>query len=180
MDLHNDISEIYFTKEQIAEGVQKLAQTLTNDYKDKNPILVCILKGSLVFFADLIRNMDFPLVVDCVKASSYGDLTVSTGKINVKLGLSENIEGRDVILVEDIIDSGLTLNCLRDLLLKNNPNSIKIVTLLNKPARRKIDIAPDYKVFDVDDKFIVGYGLDFAEKYRNLNYIGVLKEELYK
>ena len=165
-------------KNQIEETVLKLGKILTKEYENKRPVVVCILKGSTVFYADLIRKMECDLQFDFIIASSY-EGSESTRVVDIKKDLSNDIAGRDVLLVEDIIDSGNTLNCLKNELLKRNPASLKIVTLLSKKARREADIEADWFGFDIPDEFVVGYGLDYNEKYRNLPYIGVLKREIY-
>ncbi len=178
--MEKDIKRVYISEEQLAEGVEKIARSLSEDYKDKRPLMVCILKGSIVFFSDLIRKMNIELDIDFLKASSYGAQTFSSGVVNIKQDLTADISGRHVVLVEDIIDSGRTLSILKEYFAKRNPASVKICTLLDKPMRRVTALEPDYKAFDIEDEFVVGYGLDFNEKYRNLPYVGILKEEAYK
>lgn len=156
-----------------------LAVALSEDYKDKNPLLIGVLKGAVPFLSDLMKRMTIPLEVDFMAISSYGQSTQSSGVVRIIKDLESSIEGRDLIVVEDIIDSGLTLSYLIDMLDRRNARSIKVVTLLDKPERRTVDLTPDYCGFTVPDEFVVGYGLDYAEKYRNLPYIGVLKPEVY-
>ena len=178
--MENDIKEILISKEALDEKIGELGATLSEEYKEKNPLMVCVLKGAFLFMSDLIRKMDIPLEVDFMAVSSYGASTESSGVVRILKDLDSTIEGRDLIIVEDIIDSGLTLSYLVDLLNRRNVNSIKIVTLLDKPHRRKVDLKPDLSGFVIPDEFVVGYGLDYAEEYRNLPYIGVLKPEVYQ
>ena len=177
--MREDIERVFFSKEQIEEAVERLGRQLTEDYKDKNPLFVGILKGSFVFMADLIKHIDTYCNVDFMAVSSYGSGTTTTGAVEITKDLSYNIEDRHIVIVEDILDSGVTLNYLVSYLNVRKPASIAICTLLDKPARRKTSVTADYVGFDCPDAFIVGYGLDYAERYRNLPYIGVLKEEIY-
>ena len=180
MILDNDIKEVLFTEKDIAKMIERLGREITEDYKDKNLLIVGILKGSVVFMADLMRKIDLPCKIDFMALSSYGDDTRSSGVIRLIKDLSTDISGYDVLVIEDILDSGKTLAHLRELLKLRNPKSFKICTFFDKPERRVIkDLQADYVGSQVPDQFIVGYGLDFAEKYRNLPYIGVLKPELY-
>ncbi|SFJ35907.1 hypoxanthine phosphoribosyltransferase [Thermoflavimicrobium dichotomicum] len=178
--MHQDMEEILISEEQIQKRVKELAAELKKDYADLNPLCICILKGAVPFMADLIRAMDIPLEMDFMAVSSYGASTQSSGVVRIVKDLETSVEGRHVLVVEDIIDSGLTLSHLIELLKARNAKSVKVVTLLDKPERRKINLSPDYSGFTIPNKFIVGYGMDYAEKYRNLPYIGVLKEELYR
>lgn len=175
-----DCERILFTKEQIKDRVKEVAAEITADYKDKKPLLVGILKGSIIFFADLVRELDFPLEIDFMAVSSYGASTESTGQILIKKDLSVDIQGKDVVIVEDIVDSGNTLYNLSAHLSTRGASSVKIAALLNKPSRRKVEIYPDYKCFDIEDNFVVGYGMDYAERYRNLPYIGILRRSVYE
>ena len=177
---HQDVEYIMLTTEQIAEKVKEVASQLDKLYQGRKPVVICILKGSTVFFADLIRNMKTPLTVDFMAISSYGNGTKSTGELTVKKDLSTDIKGRDVLIVEDIIDSGNTLYNLKKLLNSRLPNSVNIVTLLDKPERREVPMEPEYTCFTIEDEFVVGYGLDYAEQYRNLPYVGVLKRSVYE
>ena len=177
---HQDVEYIMLTAEQIAEKVKEVASQLDKLYQGRKPVVICILKGSTVFFADLIRNMKTPLTVDFMAISSYGNGTKSTGELTVKKDLSTDIKGRDVLIVEDIIDSGNTLYNLKKLLNSRLPNSVNIVTLLDKPERREVPMEPEYTCFTIEDEFVVGYGLDYAEQYRNLPYVGVLKRSIYE
>nr|WP_194247022.1 hypoxanthine phosphoribosyltransferase [Brevibacillus borstelensis] len=167
------------TEEQIASKVKELGSILSEEYRDKNPLVICVLKGAVVFMADLLRHMDIPCEMDFMAVSSYGSGTESSGMVKILKDLDTSAEGRHVLVVEDIMDSGLTLSRLMELLRHRQAASVKVVTLLNKPDRRKVDISPDYSGFTIPDEFVVGYGLDFAEKYRNLPFIGVLKPEVY-
>ena len=179
--MYQDMERIFFTKEQIAEAVKKLGQRITEDYAGKAPVMVCILKGASLFFADLIREIDLPLTIDFMVVSSYGGSnTVTSGLVKIIKDLDGDLSGKDVLIVEDILDTGVTLSNLVPMLKMRNPNSVKICTILDKPSRRKADIQPDYEGFQVPDEFVVGYGLDYDEKYRNLPYVGVLKPEVYE
>ena len=175
----DDIAKILVTEEEIKQKVAELGARITQDYRGKNLLMVSVLKGSVIFMADLMRAIDLPCTIDFMCVSSYGSGTKTSGVVKIVKDLDMNLEGYDLLLVEDILDSGKTLFYLREILQKRNPASIRIATLLNKPARREADIVPDYSCFEVPDEFVVGYGLDYAEKYRNLPYIGVLKPEVY-
>ena len=177
--MKEDIKEIYFSAEELAEIVKNLGKQISEDYKDKNLLLVSILKGSVIFMADLMRAITIPCRIDFMSVSSYGSGTKTSGVVKIQKDLDINLEGYDLLIVEDILDSGLTLSYLKKYLMNRNPKSIKICTLLDKPARRKADIKADYFGFDIPDAFVVGYGLDYAERYRNLPFIGVLKPEIY-
>ena len=177
--LEKDIERVLFTEEQLKQRVKELGAQITADYAGKTPLIASVLRGSYVFMADLTRAIDLPLSVDFMAVSSYGAGTVSSGQVQIIKDLSDHIEGKDLIVVEDILDSGNTLYYLLDVLQARKPASIKLCTLLDKPSRRKKPIVADYCGFTIPDAFIVGYGLDFAEKYRNLPYIGVLKPDLY-
>ncbi len=175
----NDMESIMFTKEQLADKVAELGQLITRDYEGKNPLMVAILKGAVVFYADIVRAVDTPAELDFMMVSSYGCGTESSGQIKIKKDLEQDIKGRHVILVEDIIDSGITMHGLMGMLKDRGAASVKLCALMSKPSRRKVEVNIDYCGFEVPDEFLVGYGLDYAEKYRNLPYIGVLKRELY-
>ncbi len=177
--MNEDIERIFFTEDQIQSKVSELGEELTEKYRDKFPIFIGILKGSFMFMADLIRKVDIRCEVDFMSVSSYGSGTTTTGAVRISKDLSRDIEGRHVVLVEDILDSGFTLSYLCSYLKVRKPASVVICTLLDKPARRQTEIKPDYSGFECPDEFIVGYGLDYSEKYRNLPYIGVLKKEIY-
>ncbi|NLL29978.1 MAG: hypoxanthine phosphoribosyltransferase [Clostridiales bacterium] len=175
-----DIKEILITEEVIKEKIKEIGGKISRDYKDKNLLVVGILKGSVVFAADLIKNINIPCEIDFMAVSSYGNSSETSGIVRILKDLDNNIDDKDIIIVEDIIDSGVTLDYLLRYLEARNAKSVKIATLLSKPARRKTEIDVEYLGFEVPDEFIVGYGLDYAEKYRNLPFIGVLKEEVYK
>lgn len=179
MSQRDDILKVLLSEEQLKEKCAEMGAQITRDYAGKNLLLVTVLKGAVVYMADLMRCIDLPCAIDFMVVSSYGSGTKTSGVVKIVKDLDLNLEGYDLLLVEDILDSGRTLYYLREILEKRNPASIRIATLLNKPARREADIAPDYSCFEVPDEFVVGYGLDYAEKYRNLPYIGVLKPEVY-
>lgn len=173
--MQSDIAEVLLTAEEIAAGVARLGGRIAADYEGRTPLLIGVLKGAVVFLADLIRSIPLPLRYDFIAVSSYGAATKATGQVRITKDLDQSIEGQDVLLVEDIVDTGLTLNYLVGNLRARKPRSLKVCTLLDKPSRREVDIQPHYNGFVIPDHFVVGYGLDFADKYRNLNYIGVLK-----
>lgn len=179
MSLHDDVEEILLDTPAIDARVAELGAQLSNDYAGRDPVLVSVLKGSLVFLADLMRAMDLPSSIDLMEVSSYGAGTETSGQVRILKDLSKPIEGRDVIVVEDIIDTGLTLNYLLRYLAERHPASIKVCCLLDKPARRLAEIVIDYRGFTIPDRFVIGYGLDYDERYRNLPYIGVLKPAVY-
>lgn len=180
-NIYNDIDCVLITKQQLEEKVAEIAEMINCEYMEKNPLVVCILKGSVIFFADLCKLINCNMQMDFMVASSYEDSTTGNPVVNIKKDLEYDINGRDVIIIEDIIDSGRTLYALKNKLLERHPASLKIITLLDKPDRRlkNITIVPDFCGFVIPDKFVVGYGLDFAQQYRNMPYIGVLKEEIY-
>jgi len=163
------------SREDIAKRVQELGAEITRDYQDKPLVLVCVLKGSFVFGADLARAIDLPLRIDFLGVRSYGEGTESSGVVQITQDLSRPIEHEDVIIVEDIVDTGLTIAHLMDLLRTRQPHSVKVASLLHKPARARIQVKVDYLGFTIEDKFVVGYGLDFAERHRNLPFIGVVE-----
>ena len=178
-NLEHNIDHILLSEDDIKGIVDRLAAQITKDYENKQLLMVGILKGSMVFMADLMRKVKINTKIDFMSVSSYGSGTTSSGEVRIIMDLKSPVETYDVLLVEDILDSGKTLYYLREILKERNPASIRIATLLNKPARREADIAPDYSCFEVPDEFVVGYGLDYDEKYRNLPYVGVLKPEIY-
>lgn len=178
--MNADIEKVFYSEKDLQDVVRRIGQEISRDYAGKEPLLVGILKGSVVFMTDLMRALDIPCGIDFMVVSSYGSGVKTSGVVQILKDLSQPIEGKDVILVEDILDSGMTLSYVTKILQARNPNSIRVCTLLDKPARRKADIFADYKGFDVPDEFIVGYGLDYAEHYRNLPYIGVLKRSIYE
>ena len=178
--LEKDLEKVLITKEEIQVRCEELGKELTETYKDSNPLVVGVLKGAVPFMADIIRSIDAYLELDFMDVSSYGNATVSSGEVKIVKDLDTNVEGRDLLIVEDIIDSGRTLAYLVDLFKYRKANSVKIVTLLDKPEGRVVDIEADYVGFNVPNEFVVGYGLDYAEAYRNLPYIGVLKPSVYQ
>jgi len=179
--MYQDLEKILVTKEEIAERVAEMGRIITRDYAGKAPVMVCILKGASVFFADLIREIALPLSIEFMAISSYGSATKTTGVVRVLKDLDRDILNRDVIIVEDIVDSGITLSYLRKILLQRGAASLKTVTLLDKPERRQVkDLTVDYACFDIPDAFVVGYGLDYDQKYRNLPDIGVLSPAVYE
>ena len=180
-ELYQDLDRILVTKEEIAAKVREMGEKITRDYAGKEPVIICILKGASIFFADLIREIELPVTTDFMAISSYGSATKTTGVVRVLKDLDRDILGRDVIVVEDIVDSGITLSYLRKILLQRGAASLKIATLLDKPARRKVqDLTVDYVCFDIPDAFVVGYGLDYDQVYRNLPDIGVLSPRVYE
>lgn len=178
MSLKNDISEVVLSEEDIEQIVTRLGETLTKDYEGKTPIMVGLLKGSVLFMGDLIKKIDTHLEIDFMDVSSYVG-TKSTGEVQILKDLSGSVDGRHVVIVEDIIETGTTLNSIIDLIKYRNAASIEIVTLLDKPVNRKLHVDVKYIGTEIPDGFVVGYGLDFDEKYRNLPYIGLLKPEFY-
>jgi hypoxanthine phosphoribosyltransferase len=179
-DLESDIGEVLLTEDQIQARVAELGRQITADSAGRTLTLVSVLKGSLPFMADLMRRIDVPLRIDLMETSSYGGATTeSSGLVRILKDLSSSIEGEDVLIVEDIIDTGLTLNYLVRYLRGKSPASLRIVTLLDKPARRLVEIDVDYVGFTIPDQFVVGYGLDYGDLYRNLRFVGVLKPEVY-
>jgi hypoxanthine phosphoribosyltransferase len=179
-DLVNDVAEVLITEAQVRAKVAEMAAELSRDYADRDLTLVSVLKGSLPFMADLMRALTIPVQIDLMEVSSYGGTSTETsGLVRILKDLSSSVQGRDVVIVEDIIDTGLTLNYLQRYLRGKNPASLRICTLLDKPARRLAPIEIDYRGFTIPDRFVVGYGLDYGEFYRNLPYIGVLKPEVY-
>jgi len=177
--MERDIQEVLISEEEIERHVAAVGEQISRDYADKDPIFVGVLKGCFIFMADLMRHVKVNCAMDFMAVSSYKG-TTSTGAVRITKDLSEIIEGRHLILVEDILDSGVTLNYLKHYLMVRKPASIAVATLMDKPARRKADIHADYSCFEVPDAFVVGYGLDYNERYRNLPYIGVLKPEVYE
>jgi len=175
-----DIKEVLYNEEVIIEKVREMGEKISNDYRGKNLIIVGVLKGSVVFAADLLRNIKIYCEIDFMAVSSYGKSTESTGVVRILKDLDESVEGKDVLIVEDIVDSGVTLGYLLNYFKTRKANSVEIATLLNKSARRKVDVPVKYIGFEVPDEFIVGYGIDYAERYRNLPFIGTLKPEVYE
>ena len=178
--IHPDVDQILYSEDELRSRVKELGCQITADYAGKNPMLISVLRGSYIFMADLTRSINLDLTVDFMVVSSYGAGTVSSGQVEIKKDLSDSIEGRDLIIVEDILDSGNTLYYLMDVLKARKPASIRLCTLLDKPDRRTKSITADYVGFTIPDAFVVGYGLDYDEKYRNLPYVGVLKHSVYE
>ena len=178
-NLYKDLESILYTRQQLAQAVRELGERITRDYQGKRPVLLCILKGASVFFSDLIREIDLPLEVEFVAVSSYGASTKSSGEVRLVKDLDRSILGRDVIIVEDIVDSGMTLTYIKNLLISRGAASLRIAALLDKPARRVAPLSVDYSCFLIPDAFVVGYGLDYNEVYRNLPDIGVLSPSVY-
>lgn len=178
--MQNDMESVLFSEEKLAERTQELADEISKEYKDKNPLMIGILKGAMPFMSDLVKRMDIYLELDFMDVSSYGNATTSSGEVKILKDLDTNVEGRDVIIVEDIIDSGRTLSYITKMFGYRKANSVKIVTLLDKPEGRVVELPVDYVGFLVPNEFVVGYGLDYAERYRNLPYIGILKPEIYR
>lgn len=178
--MHKDCERILFSEEQLRSRVKEVAREVDKLYKDRRPLCVGILKGGIIFYSDFIRHLTAPVELDFMAVSSYGSGTVSSGKLKIKKDLDRDVKGRDVIIVEDIIDSGFTLANLKALFLERGAASVIIVTLLNKKGRREYDIAPDFNCYDIENEFVIGYGLDYNERYRSLPYIGILKREVYE
>ena len=170
--MRNDIESILFSEEQLREKVTELGAAITRDFKGKNPLIVSVLKGSYIFMADLTRAIDTPCNIDFMVVSSYGNGTKTTGEVQIIKDIGYSIDGRDVIVVEDILDSGVTLSYLMKILLARGANSISLCTLLSKPERHKVKVDIDYLGFEIEDRFVVGCGMDYQQKYRNLPYIG--------
>lgn len=179
-DMLNDIDRVLLSKEELDETVKNLGRQITEDYKERNLLLVSVLKGSVVFMADLMRAIDIPCRIDFMSVSSYGSGTKTSGTVRILKDLDIDIEGYDILIVEDILDSGKTLSYISEILLARNPKSIRICTLLDKPDRRQVDLTAEYTGMTIPDEFVVGYGLDYAEKYRNLPFVGVLKPAVYE
>ncbi len=178
--MNKDVERILFSEEDLKTAVKKVGAQITSDYAEKSPLLVGILKGSVTFMADLMREIDLNCDIDFMVAKSYGNAAVSSGNVRIIKDLDTDITGRDIIIIEDILDSARTLYSVRNYLLQKNPASVKICTLLDKQVERSIDLKADYKCFDIENEFVVGYGLDYAESYRCLPYVGVLKREVYE
>ncbi|ENH97638.1 hypoxanthine-guanine phosphoribosyltransferase [Gracilibacillus halophilus YIM-C55.5] len=177
--MHSDIQDVLISTEDIQAKCRELGAQLTDEYEGKFPLAVGVLKGALPFMSDLLRNIHTHLEMDFMDISSYGNEMRSSGEVKIEKDLDTKVEGRDILIVEDIIDSGLTLSYLMDLFKYRKANSIKLVTLLDKPEGRTVDIKADMAGFEVPNEFVVGYGLDYQERYRNLSYIGILKPEVY-
>lgn len=178
--LKDDVAEVLITEEELQAKTSELGRAISVDYQGRDLLAICILRGAVVFLSDLIRHITIPHEMDFMAVSSYGGTrTESSGVVRILMDLATSIEGRDVLIVEDIVDTGLTLNYIIDNLKTRRPASLRTCALLNKQARRQVDVPLDYVGFDIPDKFVIGYGLDYDEKYRNLPFIGVLKPELY-
>ncbi len=180
MNINKDIQEIILSEEQIQKRVCEIADEFKKIYGNEDLVLICILKGSVMFTADLSRKLDDNVRIEFMQVSSYGDGTTSSGNINIIKDLNTSIEGKHAVILEDIIDTGNTLKALKTELLTRNPKSLKLCAFLDKPSRRTADINADYVGFEVEDNFLVGYGLDYSQKYRNLPYIAILKREVYE
>lgn len=175
----DDLSTVLYTDEQIAQRVAELGAKISADYEGKEIVLVGVLNGAVIFLADLVRHITIPVMLDLVAISSYGSYTSTSGVVRIMKDLDESVESKHVLIVEDIIDTGLTLNYLREYLRQHNPASVKVVAMLSKPSRHRVKVKADYLGFEVPDEFVVGYGLDYAQRYRNLPCIGILKPEIY-
>lgn len=168
------IASVLITAEQIAARVAELGQQISTDYQGRSLLVICVLKGSSLFTADLVRHVDLPLTLDFIGTSSYGESTESSGVVRIVKDVEDSLEGKDVLIIEDIVDTGLTLSYLLNTLRLRKPASLKVCALLDKPSRRKVEVPIDYLGFSIEDHFVIGYGLDYASRYRNLGYIGVL------
>lgn len=177
--LYEDLERVLITGSQIKETVERLGAQITRDYQGKSPVMICILKGAVIFFSDLIRNINLPVSLDFMAISSYGSSTKTSGVVRILKDLDHDVVGRDVIVVEDIVDSGLTLSYIQNLLGHRGARSVKIATLLDKPERRRKPLTVDYCCFTIPNEFVVGYGLDYNEKYRNMPDVGVLSPRIY-
>jgi len=177
--MKQDLEKIIISEEELNSKVKELGQRITADFKDENPILICILRGGAIFMSDLIKQIDTPLEIDFMSVSSYGRNSSSSGIVKIRKDIDVDIQNRHVIIVEDIVDTGLTLDYISEYLKNHNPLSVSICALLDKPEAHQLDLKIDYSGFKIGNEFVVGYGLDFAEKYRNLPYIGILKKEIY-
>lgn len=178
--MREDIKEILLDEEALRKKIKEIGQNISRDYDGRDLVLIGVLKGSVMFMSDLLKEITIPCSMDFMAVSSYGNSTTSSGVVRILKDLDFEIENKDVLVVEDIIDSGITLKYLMEYLKGRKANSLEIVCLLDKPERRKVNLEVKYTGFSVPDEFLVGYGLDYAEKYRNLPYIGILKEEVYK
>lgn len=177
--MNKDLDRILLKEEEIAKRIQELGKEISQKYSGKNPVIICILRGAVIFLSDLIRSINIPVEIDFFSLSSYGASTESSGVVKIRKDIDKDIFNRPVIVVEDIIDTGLTLHYIKEYLQNHQPESIEICALLDKPEAHQTDLKVDYTGFEIANEFVVGYGLDYAEKYRNLPYIGVLKKEIY-
>ena len=180
MYIHEDIEKVLISEEELAKKVSELAEKISEDYKGCEVLVVTLLKGGVMFSVDLMRKLSIPVEIDFMSVSSYGSSSKTSGVVKIDKDLDKPISGKHVLLVEDIIDSGLTLNYVKDILLSREPASLKICTILDKPSRRKTQVDVDYTGFEIPDEFVVGYGLDYAQKHRNLPYVGILKRSVYE
>lgn len=177
--LYGDLTRVLISREEIRAAIKELAILLNREYQGKELMCICILKGAVLFFTDLIRELDLPLTIDFMAISSYGNSAKTSGEVRMQKDLDQSVMGKDLLVIEDIVDSGLTLAYIMDVLSKRGARSVKLATLLDKPERRKNDLKVDYSCFTIPNEFVVGYGLDYAEKYRNLPDIGVLDPRIY-
>ncbi len=178
--ISDDLSDIFFSEEKLEETVKRIAKQVDDDYRDRDLVLICVLKGSLMFTSDLMKHITIPCAVDFLAAESYGASTQTSGQVKITKDISMGVKGKDLLIVEDILDSGRTLKKLTEFLWLKEPASIEICTLLDKPERRQVDVNPKYVGSQVQNQFVVGYGLDYDQHYRNLPYIGILKPEKVK
>jgi len=178
--MYEDVSEVLLSEEQIQARIGELAAQISADYRGKDLLLVCVLKGGILFLTDLMRQLDIPHAIDFMAISSYGASTETSGVVRILMDLNTSIEGKNVLIVEDIVDTGHTLDYILRNLSTRRPASLKVCALLNKPSRRVVEVPVHYVGFDIPNKFVIGYGLDFGEKYRNLPFVGVLKPEFYR
>ncbi len=176
---NKDLDHVLITQEQIQEAVAKLGAQLTEEFRDKSPVFVCILKGAALFFSDLLRQVDLPLTIDFMAISSYGNSTKTSGVVRILKDLDHDVLNKDVLVIEDIVDSGLTLSYIKKVLHERGARSVRLATLLDKPERRKTNLEVDYACFLIPNEFVVGYGLDYQEKYRNLPFVAVLHPRVY-
>jgi hypoxanthine phosphoribosyltransferase len=177
--IRRDIKKVLISSQDIQAKVRELAAIITEDYRDKDLVMICVLKGAVVFFSDLFKYIELPVSCDFISISSYGSSTRSSGEVRLLKDVDNSVEGKDVLIVEDIVDTGLTLKYLKEIFRARSANSVKACTLLDKPSRRTVDLKPDYLGFQIPDEFVVGYGLDYAEKFRNLPDVCVLSEDVY-
>lgn len=180
MKIHEDVERVLISEEELGAKVDELAKKISKDYEGKSILVITLLKGGVMFSVDLMRRLTVPVEIDFMSVSSYGSSSKTSGIVKVDKDLDNSIKGKDVLLVEDIIDSGLTLNYVRELLLGREPASLRICTILDKPSRRKTHVDVEYTGFEIPDEFVVGYGLDYAQRHRNLPYVGVLKRSVYE
>ncbi len=178
--MNQDIEKVLLNRKELSDIIRNLGEKITHDYQNKNLLIVCVLKGSVYFFTDLSRHIDLPCRIDFIQASSYGTGTVSNGEVTMIKDIQQDLSDFDVLITEDILDTGITLKHIKNMLLKRNPRSVAVAVLLDKPSRRVANIKADYTGYEVEDEFVVGYGLDYNQLYRNLPYIGILKRDIYE